>query len=381
MTKRQALPTAPSASFRQRGLLEQAGEQFSRAALPAGARSWLKNMYYRALMAQTMGRGLPSALPHGEVVRVHPAHRYMTWNPDEYEAFRSVIRPGMIALDIGANVGSYAILLGQWAGAAGKVFAFEPAPAVHAGLVEHIALNQLKDIVHPVAAAVGDTDGHAPFLAASTAGEGRLASSSERSSGSVQMVTIDTFCRAQGINPDFIKIDVEGCGTLGPARGARDHPSKPRQPGTVRRNASVDVAADRRHHADESHRGARRAVAPDRAPPVHRRRMVDRRRVRSAPSLLMRILVVNDGVSDVGGVQSVSRHRHSGARRAWSSVAIAYCSDSGQPRGCRSVPTAAAVSLHATPIDRNPRRHSPVGAGRLLLPQHERPRRRVGAHR
>ena len=226
MNKRQALPTAPSASFRQRGLLEQAGEQFSRAALPAGARSWLKNMYYRALMAQTMGRGLPSALPHGEVVRVHPAHRYMTWNPDEYEAFRSVVRPGMIALDVGANAGSYAILLGQWAGPDGKVFAFEPAPEVHAGLVEHIALNQLKHIVHPVAAAVGDTDGLAAFLAASTAGEGRLASSSERSSGSVRMVTIDAFCRAHAINPDFIKIDVEGW-ELSALRGARE---------TIRRN-------------------------------------------------------------------------------------------------------------------------------------------------
>ena len=226
MNKREALPTAPSASFRERGLLEQAGEQFSRTALPPGARAWLKTIYYRALMAQTLGRGLPSALPHGEVVRVHPAHRYMSWNPCEYEAFRSVIRPGMVALDVGANVGSYAILLGQWVGAGGKVFAFEPASAVHAGLVEHIGLNQLKDIVHPVAAAVGDQEGLAPFVAASTAGEGRLASSSEFSSGSVRMVTIDAFCQAQRINPDFIKIDVEGW-ELSALRGARE---------TIRRN-------------------------------------------------------------------------------------------------------------------------------------------------
>ena len=228
MNKRQALPTAPSASFRERGLLEQAGEQLSRAALPAGARSWLKTIYYRALMAQTMGRGLPSALPHGEVVRVHPAHRFMSWNPGEYEAFRSVVRPGMVALDVGANVGSYAILLGQWVGAGGNVFAFEPAPAVHAGLVEHIGLNRLKDIVHPVAAAVGDNEGLAPFVVASTAGEGRLASSSESSSGSVRTVTIDAFCKAQGINPEFIKIDVEGW-ELHALRGARE---------TIRRNRS-----------------------------------------------------------------------------------------------------------------------------------------------
>jgi len=228
MNKRQALPTAPSASFRERGLLEQAGEQLAKATLPDGARSWLKSMYYRALMAQTMGRGLRSALPHGEVVFVHPAHRFMTWNPDEYQAFRAVTRPGMVALDVGANVGSYAILLGQWGGSRGKVFAFERAPSVHAGLVEHIALNQLEDVVHPVAAAVGDKEGSAPFVASSTAGEGRLASPSDRASSPVTMVTIDSFCQSRGIDPDFIKIDVEGW-ELSALRGARE---------TIRRSRS-----------------------------------------------------------------------------------------------------------------------------------------------
>jgi FkbM family methyltransferase len=226
MSKRQALPTAPSASFRERGLLEQAGEQFAKAALPGAARSWLKSLYDRALMAQTKGRGLQSTLPHGEVVRVHPAHRFMTWNPAEYEAFRSAVQPGVVALDVGANVGSYSILLGQWVGPGGKVFAFEPADAVYAGLVAHIALNRLEGIVEPVAAAVGEMEGSAPFVAASTAGEGRLAASSERPSGSVPMNTIDAFCRARGIDPAFIKIDVEGW-ELSALRGARE---------TIRRN-------------------------------------------------------------------------------------------------------------------------------------------------
>jgi FkbM family methyltransferase len=168
-------------------------------------------------MAQTLGRGLRSALPHGEVVRVHPAYRFMSWNPGEYEAFRSAIRPGMVALDVGANVGSYSILLGQWVGSSGRVFSFEPAPSAFSGLVEHVALNRL---VHPVAAAVGDREGLAPFVASPTAGEGRLGVSSDTPFASVPMVTIDSFCQARNISPDFIKIDVEGW-ELAALRGAR----------------------------------------------------------------------------------------------------------------------------------------------------------------
>ena len=220
MNKRHALPTAPSASFRERGLLEQAVEQLAKTSLPGGARSWLKGMYHRALMAQTLGRGLRSTLPHGEVVRVHPAHRFVSWNPDEYEAFRSAVGPGVTAFDVGANVGSYSLLLGQWVGPQGKVFAFEPAPDVHAGLVDHIALNRLQGIVTPVNAAVGDRDGLASFVTSPTKGEGRLAVASDLSPSSVPIVTIDAFCRARGIEPDFIKIDVEGW-ELSALRGAR----------------------------------------------------------------------------------------------------------------------------------------------------------------
>jgi FkbM family methyltransferase len=220
MNKRQALPTAPSAAFRRRSLLEQAGEHVAKTTLQGGARSWLKDLYYKVMMAQTLGRGLRSALPHGEVVRVHPAYRFMSWNPGEYEAFRSVVRPGMVALDVGANVGSYSVLLGQWVGSSGKVFAFEPAPVAHAGLVNHIALNGLDGVVHPVAAAIGDREGFAPFVASPTAGEGRLAASSDTSSTSVPTMTIDSFCLARDINPDFIKIDVEGW-ELPALRGAR----------------------------------------------------------------------------------------------------------------------------------------------------------------
>jgi FkbM family methyltransferase len=219
MSDRQPLPTAPSASFRSKGVLEAAGELVGKAG---GGRAWLKQLYYAALMLQTGGRGLRSILPHGEVVFVHPAHRFMSWNPAEYEAFRSAARLGMVALDVGANVGSYSMLLGQWVGQEGRVYAFEPAPSVFDGLVRHVSLNSLQGVVRPVAAAVADREGTAAFVVSTTAGEGRLATSSEGRDGSdVGLVTIDRFCARERIEPGFIKIDVEGW-ELAALRGARE---------------------------------------------------------------------------------------------------------------------------------------------------------------
>src|SRR5688572_25899424 len=153
--KRQPLPAAPSDPFRAKGFVETAGERFRSAPLGSRVRAWGKRAYYTALMLQTGGRGLSCTLPGGERVRALPEHRSLSWNTREYAAFKRAVSPGMVALDVGANVGAYSMLLGQWVGPSGRVFAFEPAPLAFNGLVRHIRLNELNDVVRPVDAAVG----------------------------------------------------------------------------------------------------------------------------------------------------------------------------------------------------------------------------------
>jgi len=46
----------------------------------------------------------------------------------EMALLRTLIEPGMTIADIGANVGFYAVQMGQWVGAGGRVLAFEPDP-------------------------------------------------------------------------------------------------------------------------------------------------------------------------------------------------------------------------------------------------------------
>jgi FkbM family methyltransferase len=209
--------------YRRQGLVERLAARMSKLTMSPSLRGPLKRLYLRALTLQTRGKGLPATLPGGESVRVLPEYSYLCWNPDEYQAFRAAVRPGMTALDVGANVGAYSLLLGLWVGQQGAVFAFEPSPVIHDGLRRHIHLNGLDQIVKPVRAAVGAASSTARFVIESTAGEGRLATSADSQAPTVDVpvTTIDEHCARERLTPDFIKIDVEGA-ELDVLRGARD---------------------------------------------------------------------------------------------------------------------------------------------------------------
>jgi FkbM family methyltransferase len=202
--------------------MDAAGERLRGIPLGARLRGWGRAAYHAAWLLQTGGRGLSCTLPSGELIRVLPEHRYLSWNPIEYAAFRAAVTPGMVALDIGANVGAYTVLLAQWVGKSGRVYAFEPAgPAFH-GLVRHVALNVQDDVVRPLAVAVSDHEGNGTLIVAATAGESRLAGVRDQSSAvTVPVTTIDRFCTREDIQPSFIKIDVEG-EELAVLRGARE---------------------------------------------------------------------------------------------------------------------------------------------------------------
>ncbi len=213
---------APSFNGRSPSWLERAGAQLRRAPVSPGLRRSLRRWFHSLLMWKSGGRGLVCALPGAEQVRVLPEFRYLAWNLDEYAAFRAAARPGMTALDIGANVGAYSLLLGQWVGPDGRVCAFEPAPASFAALRRHLELNRLEGIVTALPMAVCDRVGDVTMLAQTSSGANRLATAGDPSADGVTVTatTIDAFCAERKLTPQFIKIDVEGF-ELAVLRGAR----------------------------------------------------------------------------------------------------------------------------------------------------------------
>ena len=207
--------------YRQVGWLERFGRDAGTRLGAGWLRNCLRAVYRQLLWLKTGARGVRCDFPSGESLRLRPEHR-PAWNPVECQGFKAAIHPGSTVLDIGANIGTYSLLFGQWASPNGKVFALEPAPESFAALRQHIALNGLEEVVVPVRQAISDRVGTLPFFAASTHGTNRLISENEPLIGSTQQietVTIDEFCASRDLKPDVIKIDIEGF-ELAALRGA-----------------------------------------------------------------------------------------------------------------------------------------------------------------
>jgi FkbM family methyltransferase len=68
------------------------------------------------------------------------------YEPIEAYLFRHLLRPGMVVVDAGANVGQYALNAALEVGRDGEVHAFEPVPSNFKMLKEHVLVNGLQKV-------------------------------------------------------------------------------------------------------------------------------------------------------------------------------------------------------------------------------------------
>jgi FkbM family methyltransferase len=146
------------------------------------------------------------------------AAAYYLGRPDwwEFDFIERFVRPGDVAVDVGANVGVYSLFLAQRVGPSGSIIACEPDPDNAAALAANLARNHLQQ-VHVVQAAIADREGRVPF-AAGRHTMSRIAENSAVATCRVPVTTLDTLCA--GTRPLFAKVDVEGAEHL-VLRGAR----------------------------------------------------------------------------------------------------------------------------------------------------------------
>jgi len=130
--------------------------------------------------------------------------------------FQSLIRPGDVVLDVGANTGFYTLLASKLTGASGHVYAFEPMPRNIDYLERHVKLNAVHNVTVLSLAAAANS-GKARFRFGANASMGGLANDGELE---VPTASLDDLLAAGRISiPNFIKMDIEG-GETDALRGA-----------------------------------------------------------------------------------------------------------------------------------------------------------------
>ena len=123
-----------------------------------------------------------------------------------------LLRPGMSAIDAGAHLGYYALLMARCVGPAGRVAAFEPSRSMATWLGKNTAgFPQLN--VEP--RALGQPGQTAVFYeyAAKYSEYNTTVHVHEvpvRMQRQIAMIDLDSYCNRYRLRPDLIKIDVEG---------------------------------------------------------------------------------------------------------------------------------------------------------------------------
>ena len=179
-----------------------------------------------ALCRSLAGREVSLAVPGG-TVRVDLGDwtsivmiRLRAWEPHLSGLARALVRPGDLAIDVGAHVGTWTLLLASLVGERGQVVAFEPHGPSAARARGAVIAAGLGGRVRLVEAAVGDRVGRAPLYAGSDSMLCSLvlgAGDAPDTATEVQVTTLDEL----GRDPvRFLKIDTEGL-ELAVLRGGR----------------------------------------------------------------------------------------------------------------------------------------------------------------
>jgi len=193
------------------------------AVIALAHRSRLKRGAFRPMLSRLVNllRPGPIDLPYqGASFRFYhqcsATERGALFNPDynleELNFLRAHTPNGGVFADVGANVGTYALVLASQVGADGKVIAIEPHPVTHARLAFNRAASNFAQ-VRLVAAAAGPADGE---LLIETDGDNLGASHVVSGAPAANAIKVPSLRLSRILDEaavaklDTLKIDVEG---------------------------------------------------------------------------------------------------------------------------------------------------------------------------
>lgn len=137
---------------------------------------------------------------------------------DEVRLALSMVKPGDVVIDAGANIGTFSVPLAQRVGPTGSLLAFEPQRLACMALTSNLFINSLGEWASPVMAALGDECGTVKVhrinpRELNNVGGARLNDETNKSGmnsvgfDDIDIMTIDSLNLPR---LDFLKIDTEG---------------------------------------------------------------------------------------------------------------------------------------------------------------------------
>jgi FkbM family methyltransferase len=168
-----------------------------------------------------------SKLPNGKILKLNSKgddwvsnqvfwRGWQGYEPETIPLFYKLAEKSAVTFDVGAYVGFFALLAAH-ANPNGKVFAFEPMPAIYQRFCQHIELNSLKNVTTTFGA-VGTEEGEAEFFhqegldlpTSSSLSFDFMKESENFVSTKVKVFQLDKFAEENKIEKvDLMKIDTE----------------------------------------------------------------------------------------------------------------------------------------------------------------------------
>jgi FkbM family methyltransferase len=127
--------------------------------------------------------------------------------------FRSCVKPGMVVIDVGANVGAYTLIAASLVGMKGKVYSFEPTPNTFNILKGNVQVNGFLETgivdMHQIAVSRENGSAHLAIYNRDSGHNTLFPSDEDKSIIEVRTISLDTFLDGAPVI-DIVKIDAEG---------------------------------------------------------------------------------------------------------------------------------------------------------------------------